>query len=308
VTVDLARLERHRILEDPERRFRERFLSPEIGGASTVAVLAEPWDGHAAAGWVICGSFAMDQAYLLSLETALARRLAAAGFVALRYHAQGYGDSDLDAEHVTLRSHVRDLEDAIDLLRETAGVESVGLAGALFGGSVAAIAGARAEALALVQPVVRGSAYIRSTIRRSVGTSLSDRPAGRETPSPEGGVADVEGFPLRPEIIAEFEAFDLLESLPPFAGRSLIVQVSRSPEPQPPLRALADRLSRGGGRSELRVVAHGEALRFGLPRHRRAGGTRKVDVQADLTGEILEAVATWCAAAEARAGMPGPTG
>ncbi len=303
--IDLARLERHRILEDPDRRYRERFLTPEIGGAPTVAVLSEPWQGRATAGWVICGSFAMDQAYLLSLETALARRLAAAGFVALRYHAQGYGDSELDAEHVTLRSHVRDAQDAIDVLRQAAGVETVGLAGALFGGSVAAMAGARAEALALVQPVVRGKAYIRATIRRSIGTSLVDRAAEREALATDAqGPLDVEGFPLRPEVVEEFDGFDLLEELPPFAGRSLVVQVTRSPDPQAPLRLLADRLALAGGRSDLHVVAHSEALRFGLPRHRRAGGTRKVDVQADLTDGILETVARWCAGAEVRAGAP----
>jgi pimeloyl-ACP methyl ester carboxylesterase len=304
VTVDLDRLERHRVLEDPERGFRERFLSPEIGGAPTVAVLSEPRAVRATAGWVICGSFAMDQAYLLSLETALARRLAASGFAVLRYHAQGYGDSELDAEHVTLRSHVRDARDAIGVLRDVAGVGTVGLVGALFGGSVAAIAGEGSEALVLVQPVVRGSAYLRSTIRRSVGTSLADPDASEARGSgvSEEGPVDVEGFPIRPEVVADFDAFDLLEELPPFAGRSLVLQVSRSSEPQPPLRRLADHLAAGAGRSELRVVAHAEALRFGLPRHRRTGGTRKVDVQADLTDQILETIATWCAGAEVRAG------
>ncbi len=305
MTVDVERLERHRVFEDPERRFRERFLSPEIGGAPTVAVLSEPWEGRATTGWVICGSFAMDQAYLLSLETALARRLAAAGLVALRYHAQGYGDSDLDAEHVTLRSHVGDAQDALEVLRGATGVERVGLAGALFGGSVAAMAGARADALALVQPVVRGQAYIRATVRRSIGTSLADRPSDPEGPtSGTPGVVDVEGFPLRPEVVAEFDAFDLLAELPPFAGRSLVIQVTRSPEPQRPLSLLADRLAVAGGRSELRVVAHPEALRFGLPRHRRAGGTRKVDVQVDLSDGILETIARWCAGAEVRARAP----
>jgi pimeloyl-ACP methyl ester carboxylesterase len=300
MTVDLERLASHRLLEDPERRLRERFLTREIGGAGTVAVLSEPWEGRASMGWVVCGSFAMDQAYLLSLETALARRLAAGGFAALRYHAQGYGDSETDAEQVTLSSHVRDARDAVEILRETAGVQRVGLAGALFGGSVAALAAPGAEALVMIQPVVRGSAYIRATVRRSIGTSLPNQAEGPARDRAD--VMDVEGFPLRPEVVEEFEAFDLRRELTGVPGRALVIQVSRSTEAQGPLAELVEQLASGGARAELRVVAHPEALRFGLPRHRRAGGERKVDVQADLTDGVLQTVARWCGESEVAAG------
>ena len=43
-----------------------------------------------------CPSFAMEQIHLGRMEVVMARVLAAAGFPVLRYHGQGYGDSQAE--------------------------------------------------------------------------------------------------------------------------------------------------------------------------------------------------------------------
>src|SRR5437867_1508751 len=91
---------------DRELGIQETFLQPRIGGGRTVGVLSIPLDLPLAGGWVICHSFALEQVYLQSLESALARKLAATGFAVLRFHTQGYGDSELGVEHISLRGHV----------------------------------------------------------------------------------------------------------------------------------------------------------------------------------------------------------
>src|SRR5438105_5545724 len=69
----------------------ERFLQPVLAGDRTIAVLSTPLDGPRSLGWVICHSFGMEQIHLQPLEVAAARRLAAAGFPSLRFHAPGCG-------------------------------------------------------------------------------------------------------------------------------------------------------------------------------------------------------------------------
>src|SRR5207302_100678 len=106
----------------------------------------------------------------------LARSLSALGFRVLRFHCQGYGDSELLDEKVTLSTHLRDTLDAVGLLREL-GDGTIGLAGARFGGAVAAVAADRIGAVGLMlwEPVVAGKAYADSLIRQEVISALHMR-------------------------------------------------------------------------------------------------------------------------------------
>ena len=114
--VDLELLAQHHRFEDPAAGYSEEFIQPRLGLGNTVAVLSTPLGPSASLGWVICHSFALEHVYLQPMETALARRLAATGFAVLRFHAQGYGDSELDSDQVTLHSHVEDTLDAASVL------------------------------------------------------------------------------------------------------------------------------------------------------------------------------------------------
>jgi hypothetical protein len=219
--------------------------------------------------------------------------------VVLRYHGQGYGDSELEAERLSLGGHRRDALDAVAFLRETRpDLGFVGLVGPRFGGTVAAlVAGeARASALVLIDPVVSGSTYVRTMLARSVIGGLKESSSGRTSPPPEpndSSVIEVDGTLLDRAALDEIAQLDLARAVSGFRGPSLILQVSRSPEPREPMERLRARLAELGGDPELRAVADPDALRFGLPRFRRAGGSRKVDVQSDLSETLVSEAVRW---------------
>jgi pimeloyl-ACP methyl ester carboxylesterase len=290
--------------EDPALGIRERFISPEIGGGRTVAVLAEPLGKRLSMGWVVCHSFGLEQDNLQTFESHFARRLAGAGCPVLRFHSQGYGDSDLPMEHVRLESHIRDATDASALLSDSEGVERVGLIGARFGGAIAALAADRvdAAAIALLAPVVEGNPYMRSMIRSALATELTGE-TGSRSPGHDPmeamvreGFMDVHGFPLQRETYEEICQLDVARSLKSFSGQSLLVQVSRSVDPHKDVERLHRKLLELGSLCRVEVLSDPNALRFGLPSLRGSGPSRKVDSLAGLTETLMAIGVSWCSA------------
>src|SRR3989442_15031247 len=125
-----AALERHGRYEDRQAGISEEFLQPVLGGERTVAVLSRPLGQSSSVGWVVCHSFGMEQIHLGRLDVLAARALAAAGFPVLRFHGQGYGDSEKGADAIGLSSHLAENADAVRLLQEEEGVGGVGALGA----------------------------------------------------------------------------------------------------------------------------------------------------------------------------------
>src|SRR5439155_562777 len=152
-------------------------------GGRTVAVLSRPLGQSSSVGWVVCHSFGMEQIHLGRLDVLAARALAAAGFPVLRFHGQGYGDSEKGADAIGLSSHLAENADAVRLLQEQEGVERVGVLGARFGGMVAALVADRLDLplMALWDPSVRGNLYIRDLLRREL---LSKMAAGEDEVGP----------------------------------------------------------------------------------------------------------------------------
>jgi pimeloyl-ACP methyl ester carboxylesterase len=290
-----------RTFRDERLRVVERFLTPRVGGRSTVAVLSMPLGRPAGLGWVMCHGFGREQAYLQSLEVAGARALARVGFPVLRFHAQGYGDSEASTDTATPTSHIRDACDAVKVLRARAGVERVGLLGARFGGAVAALTADRVDASALVlwDPVAEGSTYLDELLRRAAAGELAAAGRPRDSASDpitvlrDEGVLDALGYPLRREVADAIAAIHLPTDLRRFDGTSLILQVSRSPGVRPDLQALRDRLDELGARTLLDVVVDRQARAFGEQRHRRTGEGRMIDSQHRMSQRLLQATVTF---------------
>ena len=100
--MGLDALEALRSYRDPQTGIGERFVGLELGGARSVGVLSTPSDDPQPTAWLVCHGFGAEQVNLQPMEVALARALAASGFSVLRYHGQGYGDSERPSEAVTL--------------------------------------------------------------------------------------------------------------------------------------------------------------------------------------------------------------
>jgi pimeloyl-ACP methyl ester carboxylesterase len=295
VTADPSLLRSLRQHDHPGLGIRERFLQPTVGDGRTVAVLATPLGDPLPHGWLLCHSFGMEEFYMQAVEVAAARRLAAAGFRVLRFHAQGYGDSDGPTEEASLGSQVRDAVDALAELRAAVGTGTVGLLGGRVGGAVAAVAGDRgdADALVLWDPMVDGAAYAQSLLRMSVVSELAQRGrSGGVARDPAealaaDGVLDVQGFPLGEPAFRELSSFDLCRELRTFSGVATVAQLSRSSTPRRPLRRLVDRLEELGANASLDVLAHPEAPLFGQQRFRISPDGVKRDTQAGLSDAML---------------------
>jgi hypothetical protein len=247
------------------------------------------------------------------MEVRVARALSAAGFVVLRFHSQGYGDSEGGAADVSLASHVASAADAAALVAGTEGVERVAALGARFGGLVAATTAGRglAQQLVLVEPVVQGRRFMRDFLWQRVfsqmaGTdTLDDRAAARLMDQLGGrGWVDVNGFLLGKAAFDEISNADAASALAGFAGPSLVLSVSRIADPTASAAGMAERLGDRGAPCTLEVITDEHAPEFGRS-HFRADEEvlGKADTQLAINRSIAERVVAW---AKDRAGRSEP--
>jgi len=304
MTIDragLAALARHRT---PSLGIEEEFLRPDLGGGATVAVLSRPLDRPPAdIGWVICHSFGMEQIHLYRMEVRVARALSAAGFAVLRFHSQGYGDSEGAAADVSLASHLASASDAVALMAGTEGVERVAALGARFGGLVAGTLAGRglAQLLVLVEPVAQGRRFMRDFLWQRVfsqmaGTDALGDHAGAKLLNQlaAGGWVDVNGFLLRKEAFDEISRADADSALGGFAGPALVLSVSRTADATPAAAGIAERLGERGAPCTVGVITDEHAPEFGRS-HFRADEEvlGKADTQLAINRAIAERVVTW---------------
>ena len=294
-------------LRDLQRRrddalgIEERFLQPVIGGGRTVAVLATPTDPGADLGWVVCHSLGLEQIWFGDLEVATARALAASGRPVLRFHGQGYGDSEGDAADVRVATHLRDARDAVEVLREHTGVREVGLVGARFGAAVALVVGCeiRASRVAMWDPVVDGAAYVRTLARTAAITMLTTAGEARDAAMEaldEQDELDVSGGSLSKTLLDDVAAFAPMDVLArgSVPGRALLVQVSRQAEPRPAMTQVADALRSHGCPVDLEVVADPGFRTWGNQRYwSTENGRMKADTQTTLASALLTRTVGW---------------
>ena len=302
--VDERLLLAHRRFEDAAAGYSEEFVQPVIGGARTVAVLARPLGPAHPVGWVILHSFGLEQMHLSRLDVIVARTMAAAGFPVLRFHGQGYGDSERTAEPIGLTSHLADATDAVALMAGRDGVERVGVLGARFGGTVAALVADRERLpfMSLWEPMARGSQYMRDVLRTRVFAEMvgKSEEAGASQMEQlraelaDQGWSDIKGFLLTREANEEIAAVDLSKDLGHFGGRALVVGVSRTGKPSAGLSKLTQRLDDLGATCSLVMLQDLLAVQFGSFHFQTTdGGRAKVDTQYELNAQIAQATTRW---------------
>ncbi|MEO8152050.1 MAG: alpha/beta fold hydrolase [Rhizobacter sp.] len=169
-------------------------------------------------GIVLCQAW--GQEYLRSHRSMrqLAGMLAAAGYHVLRFDYQGTGDSAGEMTDADLKGWLGDIETAIDELKDTAGLNRVGLLGLRLGAALAAQAATRrrkdVDALVLWDPVVSGADYV-DELRSSDEFALARPPAA-------GGGLEVLGFPLTDSLSRELKTIDLMKDIALWPARSLV--------------------------------------------------------------------------------------
>jgi hypothetical protein len=295
---------RHRRYEDRQARFSEEFHQIRLGLGRTVVVLSRPIGPALPVGWVICHSFGMEQLHLSRLDVLMARSLSSAGFPVLRYHGQGYGDSELGMETVGLDSHLGEAGEALDWMVKQDGVEQVGMIGARLGGAVALMVAVRRQLryAAVWEPMVRGSQYVRELLRsrglaevvggKSVDVA-SEIELERQTLAEQGWI-DIKGVPFSRSAHDEIAAIDLVKDLTRWEGSALVGGVSRTGKVGTALTKLAQHLESIGGKADVEVVTDRYAAQFGQFRFQTIeGGTAKKDTQLALNRAMAAATAAW---------------
>lgn len=305
--VDLDLLRSLATTDDPRTGIRERFCRLSLRSGATVGVLTEPLGPSAGLGFLVCHSFAREQAELMPAEGQIARALAARGFAALRFQCQGYGDSEHPELRATPRTHLEDSLDAFDAFGELARVDRIGLVGTRVGAAIAvALAQERdVAALVAVAPILNGRRYVDQVIRGLVMTRIAMRSRavvkGPETAEAiralldQQGFLDHKGYVLTREVVEELARLDALDALRTAPAESLLVQISVSQRPQLGMERLATALGGVGSRVERAVVTHPQAALYGLRHVRIVARDQTADVFADLHVRVAEAVGGWAA-------------
>lgn len=309
--IDEALLEAHASYRSEQLGISERFVRLEAGPARTWGVLSLPLGERRPTAWVLCHSFGLEQVDLHMTDVAMARALAADGYPALRFHCQGYGESDDLSNPPTVSAQLRDTLDVIRQVPELTGAEAIGLAGSRFGAAVAALAAdsTGASNVILVQPVVNGSKYVTEMLRsRVVIEMLGETPWAATTVEKlreelvEQGMVNIKGWRLRREAVEDMEAFDLMKQVERFSGSALLLQVSRGESVQGPVTRLAKRLEKLGATAEVQVLTHPSAPNFGNEHFRPSGRDTLGDVLEGVNAELTQRPVAWLRAQRAGAG------
>jgi hypothetical protein len=297
--VDIARLQTMATIKDPVGGISERFVEVSLRSGSTLGVLSLPTGAQATTGWVVSHSFGPEHLNLSALDVALARRIASHGAPTLRFHCQGYGDSERTNFAPSIQSHVEDTIDATRALRALTGVTSVGLLGTNFGASCALLAGQQvsADRLVLIAPAVQGVRFLRGLVRAGAIIDLTESSEPDDTPEAwsslkAGGSISVRGSVITGDDYHDFAGMDL-RMTQGFTGTALVVQVSAGTEPRRDLSELSDRLESEGARVTRTTITDRSAALLGERHFRPVDSDLLGDIASDLHRKIIDLVAEW---------------
>jgi len=299
--TDYQRLARLRRYEDPRSGISEEFSERRVGPGGALALLSAPLGEQRPPGWVICPSIGPEHGNLRRLEAIVARKLAVTGFPVLRIRPDVHPVHGA-IDQIGFAARLEEAEEAVELLRDEAGVMEVGVLGTLFGCAVAALVAERLglPAMGLVEPVGRGRQYLREALRReAVGRLMAPGEAANSS-ADDGpmrelsatGHTTIRGLRLSR---AEFEAIsevNLVDDLRSFSGRSLLIGISPAGAVSPALRKLQERLVALGGDVTVDTVVDPLEAPFGDYYYSNVGLLR-VDTRLGLDQSLADTIATW---------------
>jgi hypothetical protein len=280
--------------EDERTGLFEEFAEERLGPGRAFALLAGPLGERRPLEWAICPTTGPEHGNLRRLEALVARRLAADGFETLRIRP----DADPVSAQISPATRLAELEEGVELLRGR-GAEAIGTIGVMFGGTLAALHAERAglDALALVEPVVRGRQYARELVRREAVAHLhasgGEGAVGAVTERLTAtGSVGIRGLELTKEVSDGLGTVNLVDDLRSFSGRSLLVGISPTGSPGAGLEKVRARLGELGGDVSFEGIAYALDAPLGEYYYRDVGLLR-IDTRLALDEQVAERVAAW---------------
>jgi uncharacterized protein len=161
----------------------------------------------------------------------LANLLSKAGFPVLRFDYFGTGDSQGSSDEGNLEQWARDVDSAIEELKDNAAVERVSLVGLRLGAALVASVQARRPDVASVvlwDPVIQGSSYFREIVAtaEAAGETVRIPGPGAEQETPVG----IYGYPWTGRLRRELEGVRLDAYRAPTRERVAVLVSDERPE------------------------------------------------------------------------------
>jgi len=220
----------------------ERPFFIELGADRLFAFLHEA-AGERRGAVVFCHAFAEEKLWSHRVYVTSARELARAGYSVLRFDVRGEGDSSGEFEEATITTRVEDTVRAVDVARRETGVDRVVLLGHRLGGSIAALAAARAGAsvggVAVWDPLLDGAEYFFQLLRSHMTSQMAT--LGKVTRTREdlvaaiaaGEIVVVDGYGLTAALYEEISGLRWLDLANALEHSTLLVEVPRAGQTQP---------------------------------------------------------------------------
>ena len=192
--------------------------------------------GGKARGVVLCQPWGTEYLRAHRSVCQLSRLLAESGVHVLRFDYFGTGDSAGDTADGDLAGWQADLETAIDELKDTAGLQRVGLVGLRLGAVLAArVAPVRrkdVDAVVLWDPVPNGSTHLAEL--QALNAAMARERSLKVNPG------ELLGFPMSAAMASDLQAIDLLQHVPGLPARTLLVVSAMSAQHEAVRAALKD--------------------------------------------------------------------
>ena len=260
---------------------------------------------------MICPAIGKKRSYLRRLETLAAHTLSRAGFPVLRIRG-GSENVTEEQREMKLADRLEEIEAAVRMLEGEEGVRRIGLAGAIFGGTTAALTAERLglDLLALWEPELRGQAFLKDAFRRQVLAALVAAPAtsaNGAAPPPRRSAAQeladqgwttIRGFRLTQEVHDEIAKIDLVKDITTFRGDVLVLAPSTTGEPGRRMADLGAHLEGIGARTTLVGIEDELLVPFG-EWYFRDVGLERLDSRLELDQKLSEATTEWAASLDA---------
>jgi len=238
----------------------ERQVTFDIDGVRMYGMIHLP--DSARAGLVFCHPFAEERKSAYRAMVSAARAFVDAGIAVLRFDYRGCGESEGEFEDATVSTRLADIERAMELLKQEAGLDRVGLLGLRLGALFAAqVAEKRGDLpmLVLWEPATNGKSYFMADLRKKLikemmtaGKGSVKREEVIESLKDPATIIDFDGYSVSGQMYGELEPIDLLEQLGRHKAPTLIVQISHNAKISKPLERL-DEAYRAAG-ADVQVV------------------------------------------------------
>ena len=220
-------------------------------------------NGH---GVVLCAPFAEEKLWSHRIFVFVSEMLAESGYAVLRFDYMGHGDSEGDFENSDIKTMLHDIEQAVNIIKEKAKVEKVGLLGLRLGATLCALfaeKGNAADCLILWEPIVNVESYLKQCLRSSVAFQMATYRKINYTREKmiidltEGKSVNFDGYFMSSNMYKQGSQIDLLNFPLKFSNPVAIFNINKNTgkTPSPKMQHLFTRYHRLNPKSQILTIA-----------------------------------------------------